>query len=172
MSGRSLGGDFDYESWLVTALARKPLWFGDLVTAQLSGGAATGAVPYQGLHLLGGFKTLRGYDVNEIPARRFAHARIDYKLGTDLLKWIPFVGRLRLQPAPFFDGAAIFEAQERDGTPVHLDEPEWRSSAGIEIRQNLMGIPGGAGQLRLDVTKRLDRGHDAWTYRFGFTTGR
>ena len=30
--------------------------------------AATGAVPYQGLHLLGGFKTLRGYDVNEIPA--------------------------------------------------------------------------------------------------------
>lgn len=172
VAGRGLGGDFDYESWRLDAVARKTLWFGDLAAVRLSGGAATGAVPWQGLHLLGGFDTLRGYDVNELPARRFAHGRIDYRLGTDLLRWIPFVGRLRLQPTPFFDGAAVFEAQNRDGTPVRFDEPELRSSAGVEIRQNVLGIPGGGGQFRLDIAKRLDRGEGAWTFRFGFTAGR
>jgi hypothetical protein len=171
VSGRALGGDFDYESWRAEIVGRKLLWLGDLLTARLMGGAATGDVPWQGLHLLGGFETLRGYDVNEIPARQFAHARLDYKLGTDLLKWVPFVGRLHLQPGPFFDAAAIFQGQERDGTPVHFADVQYRFSTGIEIRQNLLGVPGGGGQLRLDITRRLDRGHDAWTYRFGFTVG-
>jgi len=172
VAGGALGGDFEWQSWQVEGHARRSLWFGDLATLRLSGGAATGGVPYQGLHLLGGFETLRGYDVNEIPARAFAHARFDYKLGTDLLQWVPFVRHLRLQPGPFFDGAAVFERQERDGSIVRPLDPDWRFSTGVEIRQNLLGIPGGGGQLRLDVARRLDRGTDAWTYRFGFTTGR
>jgi hypothetical protein len=170
--GHGLGGDFDYESWRAEVLGRKPLWFGDLLTARLSGGSVAGSVPYQGLHLLGGFDTLRGYDVNEILARSYVHARVDYKIGTDLLQWVPFVRHLRLQPAPFSDAAAVFERQQRDGTQVALAEPDWLFSAGVEIRQNLMGIPGGGGQLRLDVARRLDRTLDDWTYRFGFTTGR
>jgi hypothetical protein len=172
VAGRGLGGDFEYESWRAEALGRKTLWFGDLLTARLSGGSVRGSVPYQGLHLLGGFKTLRGYDVNEILARRYAHARVDYKIGTDLLQWVPFVRWLQLQPGPFFDAAAILERQDRDGSVVGLANPDWRFSTGVEIRQNILGVPGGGGQVRLDVTRRLDRSRDAWTYRFGFTSGR
>ena len=36
----------------------------------------------------------------------------------------------------------------------------------------ILGIPGGAGQIRLDVARRLDRADDAWTYRLGFTIER
>ena len=64
--------------------------------------------------------TLRALAPLFVPARQFAHLRLDYKIGTDVLGFVPFVNRLGLQLAPFVDGAAIFERQAEDGTVIDL----------------------------------------------------
>ena len=171
-AGNAFGGDFDYETYRLDVTLRRGLWLGDLVTVRLSGGTSVGDVPFQALHHLGGFRTLRGFEVNEFPARQFAHFRFDYRFGTDFLGKLPWLHRLRLQLTPFFDGAAIFETQDADRNPIVLDDPDRRSSAGLGIQRNFLGIPGGSGQLRLDVSNRLDRASDAWRYRAYFTLGR
>jgi hypothetical protein len=164
-AGRGLGGDFDYESFQAELIGRRTIWFGDQITVKATGGGTTGDTPYQALHHLGGFRLLRGYDINEIPARQFAHLRLDYKIGTDVLGVIPYVNRLRLQLVPFFDSAAIFELQGRDGSVIDPVDPEFRFSSGFGVQKNLLGIPGGSGQLRLDLARRLDRDDDAMTFR-------
>ena len=110
--------------------------------------------------------------MNELPARRFVHGRLDYKLGTDLLGWVPYVRQLRLQAVPFVDVGAALETQDRDGTVRTLDDPDVRAAAGVGLQRNLLGVPGGAGQLRVDVTRRLDRGEDDWTSRLMITMSR
>lgn len=171
-AGRGLGGDFRYEGARGELVGRRTIWLGDQVTGRLAGGVMGGRPPYQSLHFLGGFRTLRGYGINEFLARRWAHARLDYKLGTDLFKWAPFLRHLRLQLAPFADLGVMWQRQERDGTVVNLADPDMRASAGIGLQRNFLGIPGGVGQLRFDLANRLDRGHDDWTYRFLVTVER
>jgi hypothetical protein len=170
--GDALGGDFDWESVDARLVVRRTLPDGDLVGLELRGGAAGGEPPFQALAHLGGFATLRGYDVNEFPARRWAHARLDWAIGTDVLAIVPWVRRLHLQLVPFADAGAVFETQTRDGAVVRLDEPDLRTSAGVGVQTNPLGIPGGAGQFRFDVTRRLDRAHDDWTWRAMLTAGR
>jgi hypothetical protein len=172
VAGRELGGDFDYETLGGRIVARKGLWFGDLATVELRGGAVTGNAPFQALPHLGGFQTLRGYEINEIPARRYAHFRLDYQLGTDVIGALPWLRHLRVQAVPFFDAAAVFESQARDGSVIDLDEPEVKASAGLGLQRNLLGIPGGAGQLRLDLSRRLDRGDDTFVARLLVTMQR
>ncbi len=172
VAGGELGGDFRYESLAARVVGRRGLWFGDLATLDLRAGQVTGDAPFQALHHLGGFQTLRGYEVNEFPARRFAHARLDYTIGTDLLGHVPYLRVLRFQAVPFADAAAIFETQAPDGGTRELDDPDVRSSAGIGLQRNLLGIPGGVGELRLDIARRLDRDGDDWTYRLLLTQKR
>jgi hypothetical protein len=166
------GGDFEYESYRAEIGARRTVWFGDLATIRVSAGTVTGEPPYQALHFLGGFQALRGYEVNEFSTRRFAHGRLDYRLGTDVMGWIPFARHLRLQLAPFFDAATIFETQDLGGMVVEHDRPEARFAAGLGVQRNVLGLPGGGGQLRLDIARRLDRADDAWTFRLGITAER
>ena len=172
VAGNGLGGDFDYETWEAGLAATRKLWFGDLLVARASGGGVAGDAPFQALHHLGGFRTLRGYRVNEIPARQFAHLSLDYEIGTNLLRGVPMLGGLKIQAVPFCDGAAIFQTQERDGTVVDLDDPEWRFAAGLGLQKNFLGIPGRSGWLRIDITRRLDRGEDAFTCRAQITVER
>jgi hypothetical protein len=171
-AGGPLGGRFDYERYRGEVIGRQRLWLGDEIRARLTAGHVEGDVPYQALHHVGGTRLLRGYEINEIPARQFTALSLDYKVGTNILGYVPWVRRLRLQPVPFFDAAAVFETQREDGTPVRLRDPEWRFSAGVGIQQNILGIPGGSGQVRLDVARRLDRADDTMTYRLGFTVER
>jgi hypothetical protein len=170
LAGGRLGGDFAFDAFRLSLEGRRHLPWGDELSAELSGGRASGSVPYQSLHLLGGFATLRGYEVNEFPAREFFHLRIDDALGMDLFDGIPLLEDLDVQVVPFFDGAAILRAQSRDGRAVDLEPPDWRFAAGLGIQKNLLGIPGSAGQLRLDLARRLDRGDEALTARILFTT--
>ena len=169
-AAEELGGEFAYESVQGDVAFRRSLAWGDVVSLQLSGGVISGDPPVQALHFLGGFQALRGYDVNEFATRRFAHARWDYRIGTDLFGSVPFLRHARLQLAPFMDSAMIFESQDRDGTIVRENDPDARFSAGIGVQRNLLGIPGGGGQLRLDVARRLDRSDEAWTFRLGITS--
>jgi hypothetical protein len=168
-SGRGLGGDFAHDRVRAETVARQRLWLGDEVKARLTAGAIRGGAPWQALHHLGGTKLLRGYDINEIPARRFAHLSLDYALGTDFLAWVPFVRRLRIQAVPFFDSAVFSELQSPDGTVLATGDPQWRFSTGVGLQQNVLGIPGGTGQFRLDVARRLDREDEPYTARLGFT---
>jgi hypothetical protein len=55
---------------------------------------------------------------------------------------------------------------------VELDPVEWKFATGLGLQYDALGIPGGTGQARLDVGRRLDRERDPWTYRFGFTIDR
>lgn len=169
VAGGGLGGDFSFDRYRAEVVARRRLWLGDEVKARLTAGEIGGDPPFQSLHLLGGTRTLRGYDINEFPARRFAQLALDYKLGTNVLGAVPFVRRLRLQPVPFFDAAGMFRLQARDGTRIVPENPLWRFSAGVGIQYNVLGIPGGSGQARLEAARRLDRADDATTYRLGFT---
>ncbi len=66
-AGGALGGDFDYERVRGELVARRRVWLGDRVVAALAGGWVERGAPFQGLHHLGGFETLRGYDINEYP---------------------------------------------------------------------------------------------------------
>jgi len=168
-AGYGLGGDWDYDTVRGEILARRPLWFGDEVKVRLVGGLATGDTPYQATHQIGGTRLLRGYDINEFQARQVAVTSIDYKIGTNVLQWIPYLRAIRVQFVPYFDAAAMFEEQERDGTPVKQTPTDWRMAAGVGFQHNLLGIPGGTGQVRLDLTRRLDRGYDNITWRLGFT---
>jgi len=169
VAGGELGGDFSFDRYRAEVVARQRLWLGDEVKARLTGGTVEGDPPFQSLHHLGGTRTLRGYDVNEFPATRYVHLSVDYKLGTNLLGGLPFVRRFRIQPVPFADAAGIFRLQARDGDRVIPDDPLWRFSAGVGLQYNVLGIPGGRGQVRLDAARRLDRSDDATTYRLGFT---
>ena len=128
--------------------------------------------PYQALHFLGGPRRLRGYAVNELPTRRSAHFSVDYAIGTNPLGWLPYVYRLRIQPVPFADGAMILETQTRAGERLEPDSPLWRFDVGLGLQYNVLGIPGGSGQVRLDIARRLDRAADNMTYRLGFTVAR
>jgi len=169
VAGGGLRGDFAFDRYRAEVVARQRLWLGDEVKARLTGGTVEGDPPFQSLHHLGGTRTLRGYDVNEFPATRFVHLSLDYKLGTNVLGVVPFVRRLRLQPVPFADAAGIFRLQARDGTRIVPDDPLWRFSAGLGVQYNVLGVPGGKGQARLEAARRLDRADDATTYRLGFT---
>lgn len=170
IAGSGLGGDLDYRSSRAEGVGALRPWRGDRAIVRLAGGVAEGdTVPRQAAHLLGGFATLRGYGVNEIAARRFLHLGIDYEIGTDLLRPLPLLRRLGVQFVPFFDGAAILALQGPDGGLVRPDDPLFRFAAGLGIQRNLLGIPGGVGQLRFDLGRRLDRADDAWTYRFRIT---
>ncbi|HMB68292.1 MAG TPA: hypothetical protein VKU85_03240, partial [bacterium] len=73
---------------------------------------------------------------------------------------------------PFADAGALFERQRPDGSVVSPDRPEWLFAVGVGLQYNAFGIPGGAGQVRLDVARRLDRADDTVTYRMGFTLER
>ena len=172
LSRRSFGGDFDYEAVRGEAIHRHRLWFGDRVIASLAGGWIGGDASFQGAHHLGGFEFLRGYEINEYTVREFGHARFDYEVGWDPFRWIPYARKLHIQPVFFGDAAAMFEKQDRDGTPVDLDSPEWKFVSGAALQYNILGIPGGGGQLRFDVARRLDRGEDVMTYRLRFTLER
>ena len=176
LTGRKAGEAFDgnavFESASGRVVARRELWFGDLVTVGLRGGTLRGPAPWQDVHHLGGFETLRGYEINEIAARQFAHARLDYKLGTDVLGYLPWLRQLRLQAVPFFDAAAVFEKQARDGTAFRPEEPELKSAAGLGLQRNVLNLPGGVGELRVDLVRRLDRGEDPWVWRVMFTQQR
>ena len=172
MAGNGRGGDFDYEAWRAELATARKLWFGDLLVLRASGGLVTGDPPFQVLHHLGGFRTLRGYEINEIPARQFAHLSLDYQIGTNLFRSVPLLGDLKIQMVPFFDGAVIFEKQARDRTVVELDEPLGRFAAGLGLMKNFLGIPGREGQFRLDIARRFDRGEDTFTYRAQITVER
>ena len=76
VAGRGLGGDFEFESLKGELALRRFLWFGDEAVLRLSAGAIRGEAPYQSLHHLGGLTRLRGYEVNEFPARRFSLLRL------------------------------------------------------------------------------------------------
>ncbi|MBZ0267902.1 outer membrane protein assembly factor, partial [bacterium] len=171
-AGGALGGDFDYGSGGGSATIRRRIWLGDEPKLRLDGGFVTGDAPYQSLYFLGGAQRLRGYGVNEFPTRGAVHAALDYKLGKNPLRLLPFLHRLKIQPVPFADAAAIFATQGPDGQRVALDTPEWRFDAGVGLQYNVLGIPGGSGQVRLDFAWRLDRGEDRGTTRFGFTIER
>ncbi len=170
--GGGLGGDSDWESIEARIVGRKGLWLGDLATVEFRGGMVAGDVPFQALHHLGGTATLRGYDINEIAAREFIHGRLDYRMGTNLLGYLPWLRGLRIQLVPFFDAAAVFEEQTREGVPAPLDDPRIESAAGLGFQHNLLGVPGGAGQIRLDAARRLDRGDDNITWRLMMTMQR
>lgn len=171
-AGRGLGGDFDFEKLTLELRTRWPLWLGDVLRIALEGGNVTGDAPYQSLYFLGGTRRLRGYDVNEFPTRRSGHLAVDYALGTNPLRWVPYVRRFRVQPVPFFDGAAILESQTPGGERIEPDSPVWRFDAGLALQYNVFGIPGRSGLLRLDIARRLDRDDDNMTYRLGFTLER
>ncbi|MEZ5064597.1 MAG: BamA/TamA family outer membrane protein [bacterium] len=168
-AGQGLGGDRDFDSVRADVVGRRRLWFGDEAKLRLTAGTATGDVPFQALHFVGGTRLLRGYEINEFPTRQFLAAAFDYKIGTDLLHWIPFLRHARVQFVPFADAAARFETQDADGVVSKLDTPDWRFSTGLGIQHNILGIPGGQGQLRLDAVKRLDRGDERITWRLGLT---
>ncbi len=171
-AGRGLGGDFEYETARADATMRRRVWFGDRIVANLAGGWVGGGAPFQALHHLGGFQSLRGYGVNEFPARTFGHLSADYEVGSDPLRWVPWLRKLRIQPVAFADGAAIFERQARDGSAIRGGDPDWRFSTGVGLQKDLLGIPGGAGQIRFDAARRLDRGEDDMTYRARITLSR
>jgi hypothetical protein len=164
-AGSGLGGDFDFDRVRGGLVGRRRLWFGDELKARGTAGSVRGSAPLQALHHVGGTKLLRGYEINEFATRRFAHLALDYTIATDPLGSIPFLRHLRLQPVPFFDAAAVLETRTRNDT-------FWRFSAGVGIQRNLLGIPGGKGQLRVELARRLDRGEDATTARVGFTMER
>ncbi|MGQ0721188.1 MAG: hypothetical protein ACT4PE_06400 [Candidatus Eiseniibacteriota bacterium] len=164
-AGSGLGGSFEYDRVRAEVVTRRRLWFGDELKARWIGGSVRGEPPFQALHHVGGTRILRGYEINEFATRRFAQVAVDYKIGTDLLGFVPFVRHLRLQPVPFFDAAVVTE------TPAS-SEVFWRFSTGAGIQRNLLGLPGGKGEVRLDVARRLDRGDGAMTYRLGFTVER
>jgi hypothetical protein len=105
----------------------------------------------------------------EYTTREFGHARFDYEVGWDPFRWVPYARKLHIQPVFFGDAAAILEAQSRDGTPVELDSPEWKFATGVGLQYNVLGIPGGGGQIRFDIARRLDRDDHAMTYRLRFT---
>jgi len=171
-AGGALGGDFTYRTLRAGLLARRPAGAGDELRARLAGGIVGGDPPIQALHFLGGTRTLRGWGPNEIVARRFVHLGLDYTVGTDVLGVVPGLDRLRLQLVPFLDAAALFEVQDRDGAVRSPDEPFWRFAAGLGVQHNLLGIPGGTGQIRVDVARRLDRGADAYEVLAGITLER
>ena len=160
-----LGSDIAYETLLLTLAARKGLWFGDELTARTSGGIANGDVPRQAAHNLGGFGTLRGYGINEIPALRFAHLRFDYAVNSDLFAVVPFVRRLGLRPIPFADAAAVLATRAPDGTEVTLSPAAWKFAAGVGLKATALRIRGGTGQFHFDIARRLDRSDDSMTYR-------
>jgi hypothetical protein len=156
----------------VDAALRRTLRWGDEVRLRASGGVVEGEPPFQALRFVGGTRSLRGYAINEFPTRRSAAISLDYALGTDILRVVPLLGRLRLQLVPFADAAALFRLQRRDGSVLDPGRPPWRFSAGSGVQHNALGIPGGSGQVRLDVARRFDRARDAWSFRVGLTAAR
>lgn len=172
VAGYGLGGQFDYTSLHGELAARQRVFWGDLVTARISGGTVERGAPWQALHLLGGFETLRGYEINEFPARTFGHLRLDDEFGTDVFAWIPYVRSLRIQPVVFADGAGLFDLQGRNGEDLGGGGADWKSSAGIGLQKNLLGIPGGGGVIRFEIARRFDRGEDNMTYRGQITLSR
>ena len=169
ISRRSFGSDFEYESLRAEAIHRHRLWHGDRIIASLAGGWIDGDPSFQAAHHLGGFELLRGYEVNEYTAREFGHARFDYEMGWDPFRWVPYARKLHIQPVLFGDAAAILEGQSRDGASIEFDSPKWKFATGAGLQYNVLGIPGGGGQIRFDVARRFDREDDVMTYRLRFT---
>jgi hypothetical protein len=161
----NLGSDVAYETLLLALVLRRRLWFEDELVGQVSGGLASGDVPRQAAHHLGGFATLRGYDINEIPALRFAHFRLDYALGSDPFAFVPFARSWGMRLIPFADAAAILTTRAPDGTEVTLSPAAWKFSAGLGLHARALRLRGGTGHFRLDVARRLDRADDSMTYR-------
>lgn len=170
-AGEGLGGDLEYRGIHGEILGRRSPGRGDELQVRLSAGAVSTGAPRQALPLLGGTRTLRGFAVNEVAFPRYVHLGLDYLVGTDLLRPLPGIGHLRLQLVPFLDAAHRLGDEAPTAAPLP-DPPDWPSSTGLGVRYNALGIPGGEGQLRVDVAKRFDRGHEDWTVRAGVTWAR
>lgn len=174
---RTSGGTASYRSWEGRLVYERPALRKDRVRLNLRGGYLTGETPFQALLHLGGPAGLRGYEVNEIHARRMVHAQVDYAIGTDLLAHVGLrraAHTLRTQLVPFADAAIVSQTQERDPATLaprvrDYDHPFWKFSVGIGLQQNVLRMPMRAGQIRIDLAWRLDRSRDNFTTRVSFT---
>lgn len=160
-------GDFETTGMFVTLKRYQPTFSDQKFQIKLLAGTRTGSHAFQHLLPLGGLGNLRGYREKEFLGDRAVFLTANYIIGQNWLHHVP------LQFIPIWEGVSMGVFAETGlawfADPNNpkaglfdfgvIKPKDFQSDVGFSIfvAENI---------LRVDIAKRLDRGHDDWRVLF------
>jgi septum formation inhibitor MinC len=123
-AGSGMGGEFDFNRYLVDARWYQPLWSSDCLNTRLRVGSSERKLPYQRSYEIGGLGTLPAYDIKQFGGNRMVLGNIEYVTNLRILDDLYFWPSGLLSGIDF-----IFFA---DAGWVQVAAPEKRFSEGFE----------------------------------------
>ncbi len=150
-SNPGLGGDFDFERYLLNVSLYQPLTYGENFQIRAIAGTSTGELPFQKRFELGGIGSLRGFSYKEFTGNRMFLANIEYHIMPDLMDdWFDLDG---LAFILFSDVGNAWNGSGDQNIIQSFRPLRWdnlKSSLGF-------GIGDDDGTFRIDFAKRTDR---------------
>jgi outer membrane protein assembly factor BamA len=164
--------DFETNGLFLTFKRYQPTLSDQRLVAKLMFGSRTGSLAYQHLLTLGGLGSLRGYREKEFVGNRLLFANVNYVIGQ-----AAFGGLLRKTPLlhylPFWETFSIGVFAETgyawvaDSNNPDLGLFDFGSFSLADLRSDIgFSVLVTEGLLRVDFSKRTDRGHDDWRVTF------
>jgi len=117
ISGRSLGGDFDFNSYIIDVRRYQPISDYDNLNIRLRAGSATGDVPLQKAFDLGGFNTIPAFRFKEFVGNRMLLVNAEYVVNGKLFDNVEMVPSWLLRNVNiifFADAGYIASAKSTD----------------------------------------------------------
>ena len=159
-AGGFLGGDGDFERYLVDVRRYQTLGAGMRMDLRARLGTSRGTLPVQYLYELGGFSSLRGYRFKEFAGDRMALVNGEVWVDANQF-WDEYWFLDGMNVGAFVDaGTAWFDALPADPAPAGgqaLDEADFKVSAGWAVDLE---------DFRIHFARRLDGEGDGWDVSF------
>ncbi len=150
--------EFEYNGFLLAAKRHQKLIFGDQAVILQARMGTRQSTAEQVLFDLGGFSTLRGYEIKEFTGNRMILLSADYMFRGDALSRIPLPGFHLLNLLLFYDTGWVASVPRTASLLEGFGDlklNEFKSNYGIAV-----ALP--RQLLRINLAKRTDRSSDAW----------
>jgi len=149
---------FEYNGFIIAAKRHQKLILGNQTVILRARVGTRQSTAEQVLFDLGGFSTLRGYEIKEFTGNRMVLLNADYMFRGDALSQIPIPGFHLLNLLLFFDSGWVTSVPRNASLLKGFGElnlNDFKSNFGIAV-----ALP--RQLLRLNLAKRTDRSADAW----------
>lgn len=123
-AGRGIGGNFDFNRYLLDARWYQPLWSRDCINARVRVGSSEHNLPYQKSFEIGGIGTLPAYNYKEFGGNRMMLGNVEYVTSLGILDELTF------WPSGLFDGIHFILFADAGWT--NLASPDQRFTEGFD----------------------------------------